>query len=63
MEMPKLVILSMFVTLGVLILGLLLMARGDKLNKKYSNLLMKSRVGLQFLTIILLFACYVIRKS
>ena len=45
-------------TLLVLIAGIVLMARGGKVNKKYSNILMVARVSLQFLAIIMLAFIY-----
>lgn len=51
------IILILF-TLLVLIAGILLMAKGGKINKKYSNKLMTARVSLQFLAIITLAFMY-----
>ncbi|NDF12969.1 MAG: twin transmembrane helix small protein [Proteobacteria bacterium] len=41
-------------TLGVLIAGIILMAKGGKANKKYSNRLMMARVLLQGCAVLLL---------
>jgi hypothetical protein len=49
----------MIATLVVLIAGVVLMAMGGKLNKKYSNQLMMLRVVLQGSVILLLFLMYV----
>lgn len=40
-------------TLIVLIIGVLVMARGGKMNKKYSNKLMQARVAAQAITILI----------
>ena len=45
-------------TLLVLIVGLLLMAKGGELNKKYGNKLMVARVALQALALAMLFILY-----
>lgn len=52
--MTLLIILLMFSTLGVLVVGIVLMGMGGKLNKKYANKLMVARVVLQATTIVLL---------
>jgi hypothetical protein len=44
-------IVFMVLTLIVLVIGLVLMASGGKLNKKYSRKLMTARVILQFLSV------------
>jgi cytochrome bd-type quinol oxidase subunit 2 len=45
------VIILMLATLGVLVAGLVIMARGGETNKKWSNKLMSYRVWLQAATI------------
>lgn len=45
--------LAMLAVLGVLILGLVNMAKGGEFNKKYGNILMRWRVGLQALALAL----------
>lgn len=45
------VIILMLATLGVLVAGLVVMARGGEINKKWSNKLMAYRVWLQAATI------------
>ncbi len=52
--MTIIIILLMLATLGVLIIGVTLMAFGGKLNKKYANKLMVARVVLQAATLVLL---------
>ena len=47
-------ILAMVATLGVLFAGLVVMARGGEVNRKYGNILMRWRVALQFSALILL---------
>ncbi len=51
-------IIFIFLTLLVLIFGILLMAKGGELNKKYGNKLMVARVSLQFAAIIILAFMY-----
>lgn len=51
-------ILLMLLTMIVLVIGLFLMAKGGKLNKKYSGKLMAARVAFQFLAIIALFILF-----
>jgi hypothetical protein len=49
-----LLIVALVATLGVLFAGLLVMARGGQVNKKYGNLLMRWRVILQFSALVVL---------
>jgi hypothetical protein len=56
-------IILMFLTLLVLVSGIILMAFGGKLNKKYSKILMSARVVLQFLAVISLFLLYIFAKQ
>jgi len=49
-----LVLIGLFVTLVILLVGIIGMARGGDFNKKYGNKLMRMRVIAQFGTIILL---------
>lgn len=49
-----LIAIALFTTLGVLLFGIVSMARGGDFNKKYSNKIMRLRVISQFITIILL---------
>lgn len=48
-------IFLMILTLIVLVIGIILMATGGKMNKKYASKLMAARVILQFASIGLLF--------
>jgi hypothetical protein len=50
---PILIVVFALLTLLVLILGLVIMARGGKINKKLSNKLMILRVALQGITLLL----------
>lgn len=54
-----LVVVAMVATLAVLFLGLYSMARGGEFNRKYANVIMRWRVGLQA-TAILLFLLLVL---
>jgi len=55
MSTAQIVILIMLaVTLGILLTGVLGMARGGEFNAKYGNKLMQMRVIAQFATLILL---------
>ncbi|MBL8686275.1 MAG: twin transmembrane helix small protein [Alphaproteobacteria bacterium] len=49
-----LLILSLLATLFVMIAGVFGMSRGNHFSQKYSNKLMRWRVGLQMLSIIIL---------
>lgn len=51
--LPYLVYLAMFGVLAALIFGVLSMLRGGPFNAKYSNKLMRARVGLQALALAL----------
>ena len=53
----------MFMTLLVLILGLILMAFGGKINSKYSKKLMTARVFFQFLAVVSLFIFFITTKT
>lgn len=48
------VVILMLATLGVLLVGLIVMARGGESNKKWANKLMSYRVWLQGATILAL---------
>jgi hypothetical protein len=47
-------IAAMVATLGVLFAGLVVMARGGEVNRKYGNVLMRWRVILQFSALVVL---------
>ncbi len=49
-----LLIVALVATLGVLFVGLFVMARGGQVNKKYGNILMRWRVILQFSALVVL---------
>jgi len=49
-----LVVIALIVTLLVLLTGVLGMLRGSDFNKKYSNIIMRARVGSQATTILLM---------
>lgn len=49
-----LVLIALFATLSILLVGVVGMARGGEFNRKYGNKLMRMRVIAQFMTLILL---------
>ena len=49
-----LAIIGLFVTLGILLVGVIGMARGGEFNKKYGNKLMRARVISQFMVLVFL---------
>jgi len=49
-----LVVVALILTLLVLLSGVLSMLKGSEFNKKYSNVLMRARVGSQAVTILLI---------
>lgn len=49
------VMIALAVTLGILLVGVIGMARGGEFNKKYGNKLMRMRVIAQFTAILLMF--------
>ena len=51
---PALVIIALLATLGVLLFGVITMARGGEFNAKHSNKLMRARVVFQFVAIALI---------
>jgi hypothetical protein len=53
-----LILLSMLLTAGVLFVGVVGFSRGGAFNQKYGNLLMRTRVGFQALTLILLLIAF-----
>ena len=48
-----LIVIALAATLGVLVAGLVSMVRGGAFNTKYSNLLMRARIGTQATTVVL----------
>jgi len=49
------IIIAMILTIAVLILGIGSMARGGEFDEKHSDQLMSARVGMQAVTLLLLF--------
>jgi hypothetical protein len=62
MGVTLLVIGLMMATVGVLVAGVIVMARGGEVNRKYGNKMMVWRVGLQALTIGVVVLLLVVRK-
>jgi succinate dehydrogenase/fumarate reductase cytochrome b subunit len=60
---PSLFIILMFLTLGVLVVGIFAMAKGGNFNKKYANKLMVMRVVLQFAAVVMIVLLYFFKKS
>jgi hypothetical protein len=58
-----LIVLSMIAVLGTLILGMVNMARGGEGSGARSNVLMRYRVGIQFVAIILMVVGFMMRQS
>ena len=56
------ILLALCSTSVILLCGVLLMARGGSINKKYSNKLMSLRVVLQAISIIVIMAIYYLNK-
>jgi len=57
-----LVVVALIATVAVLFVGLFGMARGGEFNQKYSNILMRARLGTQLATITLLVAYFVVQN-
>lgn len=55
-----LIVVAMLLTLGVLFSGLIVMARGGEVNRKYGNKLMRWRVVLQGIALALLALAFAI---
>jgi hypothetical protein len=60
---PTLFIILVLFTLAVLIVGIIIMGMGGKVNKKYSNKLMIARVATQAITIIALIVFFILMKK
>lgn len=58
-----LIVVSMLAVLGTLILGFVNMARGGEGSGARSNVLMRYRVGIQFVAIILMVVAVAIRTT
>jgi hypothetical protein len=52
--LPALIITALLATLGVLLFGVITMARGGEFNAKHSNKLMRARVVFQFVAVALI---------
>lgn len=64
MQISGIIIIAfMLATLLILIVGLVVMARGGKVSKKYSNKLMVLRVVFQAIAILLLAGLFFIGKN
>ena len=61
--MPILLLILMGATVLVLVTGVIVMAKGGAINKKYSNQLMMLRVTVQGLAILLLFVMFYMYKK
>jgi hypothetical protein len=53
---------SLVATLLVLAVGIVGMARGGEFNKKYNNIIMRTRIGTQALTVLLFMAYFAVEK-
>ncbi|WP_420434050.1 twin transmembrane helix small protein [Hyphobacterium sp.] len=58
-----LIVLSMVAVLGTLILGMVNMARGGEGSGARSNVLMRYRVGIQFVAVMLMVVGFMVRQS
>lgn len=58
-----LIVLSMVAVLGTLILGMVNMARGGEGSGARSNVLMRFRVGIQFVAVMLMVVGFMMRQS
>lgn len=58
---PILVTLAVLSVVAVLFTGLFSMARGGEFNRKYGNILMRWRVGLQGLAVLLFVVAWLIK--
>jgi hypothetical protein len=54
--------LSLIVTLLVLVVGLIGMARGGDFNTRYNNIIMRARIGTQAFTVLMFIAYFVVEK-
>ena len=52
--LPALIIIALLATLGVLLYGVITMARGGEFNAKHSNKLMRARGVFQFVAVALI---------
>jgi hypothetical protein len=61
--LPYLVGVALAVTLGVLFAGVIVMARGGELNRKYGNQLMRLRIVAQAVAVALLVLMFLITRE
>ncbi len=61
--MQMLPIILMFITLGILVLGVVFMAMGNKLNLKYSTKLMSLRIITQAVVVLLFALLYYFQRK
>ena len=61
--LPALTIISMFITLGILLFGVITMIRGGDFNRRNSNKLMRARVIMQGVTLALLALLFLTKMS
>ena len=61
--LPALTLVSMFITLGILVFGVITMIRGGDFNRRNSNKLMRARVIMQGVTLALLALTFLARAS
>lgn len=57
-----LIVLGLLSVVGVLFTGIIGMIRGDEFNRKYGNILMRTRVTLQFVTLALIFLAFALSE-
>lgn len=58
---PLLIGIAMLAVLGILLAGVIVMARGGEANHKYGNLLMRWRVFIQFIAVLLILLYFLVR--
>jgi hypothetical protein len=61
--LPALTLISMFITAGILLFGVVTMIRGGDYNRRNSNKLMRARVIMQGVTLALLALTFLARAS
>ena len=58
-----LLVLTLIAVAGVLFMGIGSMSRGGEFNRKYGNLLMRWRIGLQALAVLIILAIVYVSQS
>lgn len=58
-----LTVVALIGVVGVLFAGVILMGRGGEANARWSNKLMRARVGLQLAAVVLLLLLFVVYRS